>query len=215
MSISTFFQKLVPTDKKFFPYFEEISKYSVQASIAQLAIFEQDDPGKQKDLFKQIKDIELHSDDISKKIFEELDKSFVPPFDREDIHELTTSLDRVIDLIYGVAQRIRQYRPKEFPSEFKDFARYIAKSCEQINIAVSELQSLKKPQKILKACNKIFEFEKEADDLYHSTISNIFKKEKDAIELIKQKEILENMEDTADCIKGVSNILKTIILKMS
>jgi predicted phosphate transport protein (TIGR00153 family) len=215
MSISTFFQKLVPTDKKFFPLFEDISKLGVEASLAQHEIFEHDDPGKQKDLFKQIKDIENHSDEVAQKIFDELDKSFVPPFDREDIHELTNSLDLIIDLINGVAQRIRQYRPKEFPSEFKDFAKIISKGCEQSNLAISELKSLKKPQKILKACQKIVDLEKEADDLYHSTISNIFKKEKDAIELIKQKEILENMENVADCTKDVSDILKTIILKMS
>lgn len=215
MSISTFFQRLVPTDKKFFPLFEDIAKLSVQASTSQHEIFEHDDPGKQKDLFKQIKDIENQADEVAQKIFEELDKSFVPPFDREDIHQLTTSIDLIIDLINGVSQRIRQYRPKEFPSEFKDFAKITMKGCEQIDLAVGELKSLKKPQKILKACNKMAELEKEADDLYHSTISNIFKKEKDAIELIKQKEILENMENIADCIKDVSDVLKTIILKMS
>ncbi len=215
MSISTFFQKLVPSDKKFFPMFESISGLAVQASTAQHQIFEHDDPVKQKDLFRQIKDIETRSDEIVQKIFEELDKSFVPPFDREDIHQLTTSVDLVIDLINGVSQRVRQYRPKEIPSEFKDFTKIISKGCDQINIAVSELKSLKKPNKILKACNKMVDFEKEADDLYHSTISNIFKKEKDAIELIKQKEILENMEHTVDCIKDVSDTIKTIILKMS
>jgi predicted phosphate transport protein (TIGR00153 family) len=152
---------------------------------------------------------------LNKKIFDDLDKSFIPPFDREDINHLTITLDEVINLIDGVAQRIRLYRPKEMPAEFKDFAKLISKACEQINIAIKELNDLKKPNKILKACKKIAELENEADGLYHSTISNIFKKEKDAIELIKQKEMLENMEKTADGIKEVSNTLKTIILKGS
>jgi uncharacterized protein Yka (UPF0111/DUF47 family) len=110
---------------------------------------------------------------------------------------------------------VRLYRPKEIPNEFKDFAKLISRACEQISIAIKELNDLKKPNKILKACKKITDLEKESDDLYHSTISNIFKKEKDAIELIKQKEMLENMEKTADGIKEVSNIIKTIILKGS
>ena len=215
MSLNTFLQKLVPTDKKFFPLFETMAGLIVQASSAQQQIFEHFDPVKQKDLLKLIKEKETKADEIVQKIFDELDKSFVPPFDREDIHNLITSLDLVIDLIDGVAQRIRQYRPKEIPSEFKDFTRIISKGCEQINFAVIELRSLKNPNKILKACRKMVEFEKEADSLYHATISNIFKKEKDAIELIKQKEILETLEHITDCIKDVSDSLKTIILKMA
>lgn len=213
MSILSFFHKLVPAETKFFPMFESLSETIVKTSAAQLMIFEHDDPVKQKDLFKQIKELEIKGDEIKEKIFNDLDKSFIPPFDREDIDHLTTSLDEVINLIDGVSQRIRLYRPKEMPSEFKDFAKLISKSCEQINTAIKELHDLKKPNKILKACKKIGELEHEADELYHSTISNIFKKEKDAIELIKQKELLENMERTEDGIKEVSNIIKTIILK--
>lgn len=215
MSINSFFQKLVPSDTKFFPMFEGISGLIVKASAAQLMIFEHDDPVKQKDLFKLINDLEDKGDEMSQKLFDELDKSFVPPFDREDINHLTTSMDEVINLINKVSQRVRLYRPKEMPSEFKDFAKLISKGCEQINIATKELHDLKKPNKILKACKKINELEKEGDDLYHSTITNLFKKEKDAIELIKQKEIIENLEETSDCIKGVANVVKTIILKVS
>ncbi len=215
MSINSFFQKLVPSDKKFFPMFESFSEIIVKASAAQLSIFEHDDPVKQKDLFKEIKDLENKADEIAQKIFEDLDKTFVPPFDREDINLLTNSLEELINLIDWVSQRIKLYRPKEIPSEFTTFAKLISKGCEQLNVGIKELHDLKKPNKILKACKKISEIEKEADNLYHSTISNLFKKEKDAIELIKQKEMLENMEETADKIKGVSNILKTIILKVS
>ncbi|MCB9000182.1 MAG: DUF47 family protein [Bacteroidales bacterium] len=215
MSLNSFFQKLVPTDLKFYPMFENMAELIVKASSSQLLIFEHDDPVKQKDLFKLIKELENKADEVVQTIFDELDKSFVPPFDREDMNVLTTSLDEVINGINGVAQRVRLYRPKEIPSEFKDFAKLISKGCEQINISVKELHDLKKPAKILKACKKINDLEKEADELYHSTISTIFKKEKDAIELIKQKEMLENLEKTADRIKSVSNILKIIILKMS
>ena len=215
MSLNTFLQKLVPTDKKFFPLFESMTLLINQAAVIQQQVFEHDDPVKQKDLLKLIKEKETRADDIVQKIFDSLDKSFVPPFDREDIHNLVNSLDLVIDLIDGVAQRVRQYRPKYMPSEFTDFTKIITKGSEQINIGVTELRSLKYPNKILKACKKIVDLEKEADSLYHTTISNIFKNEKDAIELIKQKEILENMEHIADCIKDVSDVLKTIILKMA
>jgi len=136
MNINALFQKLVPTDLKFYPMFEELSDLIIQSSVAQLHIFEHDDPVKQKDLFRQIKEVENNADEVVRKIFDSLDKSFVPPFDREDIHLLTTSMDMVIDLTNEVAQRIRQYRPKEIPPDFKDFSKLISKGCEEINLAV-------------------------------------------------------------------------------
>jgi hypothetical protein len=89
----------------------------------------------------------------------------------------------------------------------------ILKGTEQIQIAVLELKSLKKTDKIVEAVKKIGKIETEADDLYHSAISSIFKKEKDAIELIKKKEIVEHLEQTTDRIQAVSHVLKTIMLK--
>jgi uncharacterized protein Yka (UPF0111/DUF47 family) len=92
-------------------------------------------------------------------------------------------------------------------------AKMIHKGAEQLQLAVFELRTMKKSKTILKAVRKMSEIETEADDLYHSTISSIFKKEKDAIELIKQKEIVEQLEFTTDRIEDVSNVIKTIILK--
>jgi len=215
MSVNTFFQKIVPVDRKFFPLFENFSELIVKAATTHLMIFDQEDPTLQKDLFKQLRILREKGDELSEKLFEDLDKSFVPPFDREDMNLLTTKLYEVIKQINGVSQRIKLYRPKEIPAEYKDFAQLILRACDQVKLVVNELKSLKKPNKILKACKRINEMEDEADELYHITISNLFKKEKDAIELIKQKEILENMEDIMDCIKGVSDIIKTIILKES
>jgi hypothetical protein len=204
---------LVPQGKHFFPMFEDLAKIVLKAANVLQESLERDDPVKHKDMFKQIKEYENQCDNITQKVFDELDKSFITPFDRENMNELTSSLDSVIDLINGVSQRIRYYRPANIPSEFRDFGKFIVNGCEHINTAVSELKNLKKPEKILKACRKMSEIESNADDVYHSTISEIFKKEKDAIELIKQKEILETMERTTDRIEDVSDILKTIVLK--
>jgi predicted phosphate transport protein (TIGR00153 family) len=215
MSISDFFKKLVPKDKHFFPLFEDLSGHILKAAIALHEVLEHDDPVKHKDLLKQIKEYESQADDFTQKIFDEIDKSFITPFDREDMHELTSSMDSVLDSINGTSQRIRYYRPKNIPAEFKDFAKLILDGCQHIQTAIAELKNLKKPNKILKACRKMTEIESTADDVYHGTISEIFKKEKDAIELIKQKEIVENLERTTDRIEDVSDILKTIVLKMA
>lgn len=215
MSTSSFFSRLAPKEKKFHPMFEQMATYILTAATIQLEIFEHGDPVKEKDLLKKIRDTESAADDTAQKLFDELDKTFVTPFDREDIHQLTATLDNVIDLIKSVSQRIRMYRPKNIPNECKDMAKVIVKGAEQIQLAILELKTLKKTSKILKAVKKMTDIESEADELYHTTISNIFKNEKDAIELIKQKEIVENMERTADRIEDVSDVLKTIILKSS
>ncbi|KPK85642.1 MAG: hypothetical protein AMS27_06770 [Bacteroides sp. SM23_62_1] len=215
MSIGDFFKKLIPKDKHFFPLYEDLSGHILKAATALHEVLEHDDPVKHKDLLKKIKEYESQADEYTQKIFDEIDKSFITPFDREDMHELTSSLDSVLDSINGTSQRIRYYRPKNIPSEFKDFAKLILDGCQYINTAVIELKNLKKPNKILKACRKMTEIESTADDVYHRTISGIFKKEKDAIELIKQKEIVENLERTTDRVEDVSDILKTIVLKMA
>jgi predicted phosphate transport protein (TIGR00153 family) len=208
-----FLSKLVPQDKHFFPMFENLAGLVLKAAALLQEVLEHDDPVKHKDLLKQIKEYETQCDKITQSIFDELDKSFITPFDRENMNQLTSSLDSVIDSINGVSQRIRYYRPVNIPSEFKNFGKFILNGCGYIDTAVSELKNLKKPEKILKACRKMSEIESSADDVYHTTISDIFKKEKDAIELIKQKEILETMERTTDRIEDVSDILKTIVLK--
>ena len=208
-----FLSKLVPQDKHFFPMFENLAGLVLKAATVLQEALDHDDPVKHKDLLKQIKEYETQGDKITQSIFDELDKSFITPFDRENMNQLTSSLDSVIDSINSVSQRIRYYRPVTIPSEFKNFGKFILNGCGHINTAISELKNLKKPEKILKACRKMSEIESSADDVYHATISEIFKKEKDAIELIKQKEILETMERTTDRIEDVSDILKTIVLK--
>jgi hypothetical protein len=208
-----FLSKLVPQDKHFFPMFENLSGTVLKAAEVLQEVLEHDDPVKHKDMLKQIKEYETKCDEITQTVFDELDKSFITPFDRENMNQLTSTLDSVIDSINGVSQRIRYYRPNNIPSEFKNFGKLILNGCTYINNAIIELKNLKKPEKILKACRKMSEIESSADDIYHSTISEIFKKEKDAIELIKQKEILETMERTTDRIENVSDILKTIVLK--
>jgi len=174
-----FLSKLVPQDKHFFPIFENLSATVLKAAEVLQEVLEHDDPVKHKDLLKQIKDYETKCDDITQTVFDELDKSFITPFDRENMNQLTSSLDSVIDSINGVSQRIRYYRPTNIPSEFKNFGKLILNGCTYINNAIIELKNLKKPEKILKACRKMSEIESSADDLYHSTISEIFKKEKE------------------------------------
>ncbi len=215
MGINSFFQKLVPKDKKFFPMFESQADLIVQAAGKLNEIFINPDPDIQAGLFKAIKELENRGDDIAHEIFDELDKTFITPFDREDIHKLTSTLDDVLDFINGSSQRIRLYKLQTFPAEFVRFSAVLLTGANEIRNAVRELYNLKRPEMIRQACIRINEVENQADDLYHAAISDMFEHEKDAIELIKKKEVLQTMERASDRMEDVSDVLKTIIIKLA
>ena len=215
MGFSHFFQKLVPSEKKFFPLFESMSALVVQGAQLQNELLQQDEPSRAEDLFEKIRLVENQSDEVAQQLFEELDRTFITPFDREDIHRLTSTIDSLIDMINTVSHKIIHYDPRTLPVRFKDMAHLILKGSRYMDVVVKQLPEHKKPKKILKTCRKMREVEAEADELYHSMIGELFREEKDAIELIKIKDILDSLEQCADKIQDVSDVVRTIIIKMA
>lgn len=204
---------LLPKEEKFFPLFEGLADLVSDSAGILLTIVESSEPCGELDRFREIKKLETNADDIAHSVFDALDTTFITPFDREDIHQLTSKMDDVLDLINSAGQQIKLYKPKELMPQFKEMVIIIIRGCEQIKVAIHELHNLKKPGKISDACVKINELENLADDIYHQLITELFETEKNAIELIKNKEILETLEMATDAIEDVSDILKTIIIK--
>ncbi len=204
---------LIPKEDKFFPLFEDMADLITNAAQVLAQIVESAQPSSQNELFREIKDLEKKADEIAHAIFDALDTTFITPFDREDIHQLTSKMDDVLDHINSASQKIKLYKPKKLLPQFKEMVVIIIRGCEQIKVASLELRNLKKPAKISDACVKINELENVADDIYHQLLSGLFEAETDAIELIKNKEILETLEMASDSIEDVSDILKTIIIK--
>jgi predicted phosphate transport protein (TIGR00153 family) len=205
----------MPREKKFFPMFEAHAALIVEASKQLALIFEEKEYEKQVEIAKKIKELETTGDEVAHHIFDELDKTFITPFDREDIHQLVSTLDDVLDYFNGVSQRIKLYRPTNFPSQFREFTLLLVHGSEEIEKAIRELKNLKKPEKITNACIRINELENLGDDMYHSIISDLFLNEKDAIELIKVKEVLQTLERACDRIEDVADVMKTIIIKVA
>lgn len=215
MGLRSFFKKLTPKDKIFFPMFEAAANNIVEAAEKHVELFNTEDWNTREKLFREIKDLEVRGDQITHNIFDELEKTFITPFDREDIHQLASSLDDVLDFINGSSQRIRLYKPRSFTPRFKPFAELMLKGCIEIRVAASELRNLKNPEKISNSCIIINDVENLADDQYHLILSELFENEKDAIELIKKKEIIQTMERATDRIEDVADVLKTIIIKVA
>jgi predicted phosphate transport protein (TIGR00153 family) len=204
---------LLPKEEKFFPMFEDMAELISKAAHALGRVFESPDPALEVETFKEIKLLETKADDIVHRVFDTLDTTFITPFDREDIQQLTSKMDDVMDFINSTSHKVQLYKPKRMLPQFRELNLVVTRGCEQIRIAVMELHNLKNPGKINDACVKINELENIADDIYHQLISELFDTETDPIELIKNKEILETLESTTDRIEDVSDILKTIIIK--
>lgn len=204
---------LLPKEEKFFPLFEDLADLVTEAAVVLSKIIESNDPSREMDHFREIKTLEKKADDIAHAVFDALDTTFITPFDREDIHEFVSKMDDVLDYVNSVSQQIKLYKPKKLLPQFKEMVAVLIRGCEQIKIATKELRNLKKPKKISDACVKINELENVADDIYHQLLSELFETEKNAIELIKNKEILETLEMATDSVEDVSDVMKTIIIK--
>ncbi len=166
------------------------------------------------EIYKKIKDQELLCDNLQNKIFEELNVSFITPFDREDINQLSSSLDNVADDINSCAKRIMLYNPKVMPQSAIVLAELVNKSAVCLTHAIEELDDLKKdPRKIRDYCQQLKDIEHEADDVYEHFLIDLFENEKDAIEVIKLQDILHELERATDVAERVGKIIKTIIVK--
>jgi uncharacterized protein len=199
----------------FYPLFEKDSENLVKSSEFLKTLMITDDITLRKSLIKNLSDCEHHGDDISQQIFDKLNQVFITPFDREDIHELTSQIDDIIDCINSTAQKINIYKIENYCPEFSKLAELIYESAIQVNIAVLELKDLKNHEKIDEACKKIYNIENQSDDLYHFGISQLFEKESNITNIIKNKEILEALERAMNQAKDVADVLKTIVIKRS
>lgn len=214
MMNNSFFSKFGPKEPKFFDYLKQVSEILLAASEMLQGALECQTGEERKEFFRKIKEKERLGDELSHKIFEELSSSFITPFDREDIHLLADKLDDVIDRINSCAKRIAIYNPKKNNPYEKSLGEIVKKDAECVNDAMEELGSIRKnAAKLKQHCKTLHDLENEADDVYETAIINLFEEEKDGIELIKMKEILNELEKTTDAAEHVGKILRTIIVK--
>ena len=211
--MANFLSVLIPKEKKFFTLFEKASGNLLAISKMLVEMVNSSSPEKRKELIKEIERLEHVGDNITHETFNELSSTFITPFDREDIHALTAALDDIVDFIHGSAKRIELYKVTEIHPSFIKLAGLIEKGAGEIHNAVSELRNMKNVNKIKEACVRINSIENHADDIFDMTIAQLFEEEKDAIKVIKIKEILSALETATDKCEDVANALETIILK--
>jgi len=213
MSLNSIFQYFVPKDKKFFPLFEEASSNLIDMAKLLKELVNLTDADKRKELSRKIEDLEHRGDDISHQIHLELGKNFITPFDREDIHTLTSSLDDVADFIHDASNRIDLYKVERITEPIIEMADLILEATEDVAKAVHELRNLKNIRNITDSCVRINSIENKADYIFDKAVGELFEFEKDAIVLIKYKEVLAAMETATDKCEDVANVLESILVK--
>ena len=212
--VNSLLNRLTPKEPKFFPVLKQMSDIISVTSDLIIECLQCENHQERIEYYKKIKEQERAGDQLSHKIFDDLNTTFITPFDREDIHTLANMLDDVIDGINNCAKRLALYNPKHIPEEAVVLAKLIKDSAIYIGKAIDELDILKKDSKKIKEyCNELHEIENKADDVYEHFITKMFNEETDAIEVIKLKDIMYELEKTTDSAEYVGKIIKTIIVK--
>ncbi|HYH81191.1 MAG TPA: DUF47 family protein [Longimicrobium sp.] len=202
--------RLIPRDEQFFPMFAELAEKLSQSANLLAELFA--DPERLQELVQKIKDVEHQADVLTHDIIVRIDKSFVTPIDREDIHLLASRLDDVIDLVDGVARRAQMFRIRQYRPEAAELADVLRRAAFSLTEAV---QNLKKPKVILQRAGELKKLEEEGDAIYHSAMGKLFDDGADALEVIKWKELFDKLEDAVDLCDDVWNVVESIAIKNS
>ena len=213
MALNSILKIFLPKDRVFFDLFENVATNVALIALKLKEMVSETDFDKRATILVQIEDLEHVNDDYTHRIFTELGRNFITPFDREDIHYLATALDDICDYIYASAKKINFYKVNPDDVGFQKMAELILSSCTEVQKAVSELRDMKNLRKITDAMVIINSIENQADDIFDMSIEKLFETEPDAKEVIKKREIYQVMEIVTDKCEDAANVIESIIIK--
>ena len=212
--MSGIFSYFLPKDKVFYSLFEEASDNLQDIAKKLVQVVNEPEFNKRGVLIKEMEEIEHKNDEITHKIFIELGRNFITPFDREDIHALASALDDIADYIYATAKKLNFYKVEPTSDQgIIKMADAIKESVLSVNRAVLELRNLKNINKVVECVIKINGIENQVDDIFDLSIENLFENETDIKLLIKKREIYQNLEKVTDKCEDAGNVMESIVVK--
>jgi predicted phosphate transport protein (TIGR00153 family) len=200
--------KLIPRDEQFFDLFDQLTTHLTQTARMLAELF--DDPAHVTDHVRAIKDVEHKADVLTSTINQRIDKSFVTPIDREDIHMLASRLDDVIDLIDGTSRRFEMLHIDVVKEPARELARVLVDAAKHIQTGVA---SIRETKRVTEQATLIKRLEEEADAIYHSAVGDLFSGHPDPLEVLKWKEMYDTLERATDSCMGVAQVMQSISLK--
>jgi predicted phosphate transport protein (TIGR00153 family) len=200
--------RLIPRETKFFRMFADVSQNVTEGARLLQDILK--NSANMADRLAKLQAIEHRGDEMTHAIITTLNQTFITPFDREDIHRLTSSLDDVLDFVNSAGVRLRLYRITAPPPVAAELAGLIVEQSEELAKGVSLLEQ---NQRVLEHCVEVHRLENEADRVSRNAIAELFDNEKDPIQLIKMKELYEVLEMATDKAEDAANVLEAVALK--
>jgi uncharacterized protein len=202
---------LIPREVRFFDLFEQQSQHIIHAAQLLRELVHNFADARAK--AHSIKEVEHQGDQITHEIVRKLNTTFITPLDREDIHDLATRLDDVLDFIEAAAERLVVYRIKEPTSASRAMAEVIVQMTHSMDRAIKCLRTM--DPGFHEHAVEVNRLENAADNLLRDSLAALFEEQADPIEVIKWKEIYETMETVTDRCEDVANVIEGIILKMA
>jgi uncharacterized protein len=208
-----FLKFFLPKDCNFFDLFEEQVSHAVKAASFFKEVVSQD--GVSEDSLSKMATIEHQADEVAHKIIEQLNKTFITPFDREDIHFLTTQVDDIVDMLNTIVSRLRLYQISGVNKNMVEFALVIEQSVQAVARAVGGLRNIKNVQVVFDACVEVNRLENVGDTMRDRVLMELFATVQNPIEVIKWKDIYEDAETVLDVCEDVANIVDSIMVKQA
>lgn len=203
----------MPKNKIFYELFEEVATTVQDMGHVIKQVVYEPERGRRTALISQLEDMEHRNDDTTHRIFTELSRNFITPFDREDIHALTSALDDICDFIFGSAKKINFYNVNPDDTGIRKMADLIADASTEIKTAVYGLRDMKNLRRMTEAMVKVNSIENQADDIYDLNLERLFENENDMKTFIKKREIYQAMEIVTDKCEDAANVIESIIVK--
>jgi len=213
MGFNSILQLFTPKDRVFYSLFEQVADGVGQMGKLMKEFVAEPDADRRSGVLSRMENQEHINDDLTHRIFTELGRNFITPFDREDIHYLASALDDICDYIYATGKKINFYKVNPNDTGIQKMADLIEQGAAQIQIAVKELRNMRNMRKITDVLVKVNSIENQADDIFDFSIERLFETEPDAKEVIKKREIYQVMEIVTDKCEDAANVIESIIIK--
>ena len=206
-------RRLLPREEDFFGLFERHAALTVSAAKAMRTLVQ----GGQdiRSLAGRIKELEHQADLITHSCVERLHKTFITPFDRDDIHRLITRMDDVMDYIESAGIAVMLYELTEMTAPARQLADVLVRSTESVAIAVGGLKTVKQSQAILDACIEVNRLENEGDEILRGALADLFRGATDPLLVLKWKEVYEALENATDRCEDVANVIEGVVLEQA
>jgi uncharacterized protein len=213
-SLDLIFHAMLPKDKKFYPLFDQAASNMVVIAKALEAALKSDSVTRLQS-HEKIDLLEKQGDEITHAIMKEAGSTFIVPFDREDIQQLAIAIDDVVDYICGTSKRLDLYKIHHIPPSMIRLAEIIVLSATELQIAITEMRNLRNVRSVRQHLEKINTYENEADLIMNDAIAQMFRNEKDAMYILKMKEVITFLENATDKCEDAANVIESVIIKFS